>query len=167
MRLEVDEEALAQAAQLDGCYVLKSDLPADVAHKKTIHDRYKDLAEVECAFRTMKTGHLEVRPVYVRTAANTRGHVFVVMLSYLMVRELHKAWASFDLTVPEGLDLLKNLCAVELKLKNGGSCLRLPTHDRETKNLLEALDIKLPDILPRLETHVDTHRKLPSRRKVK
>jgi hypothetical protein len=37
---------------------------------------------VETAFRTCKTSHLEVRPVFVRTEANTRGHVLVVMLAY-------------------------------------------------------------------------------------
>ena len=54
-----------------------------MADKQVVHDRHKDLAEVERAFRTSKTGHLEVRPVYVRKEENTRGHVLVVMLAYL------------------------------------------------------------------------------------
>jgi len=37
-----------------------------VADKKTIHSRYKDLAQVEWAFRTSKTVQLEMRPVNVR-----------------------------------------------------------------------------------------------------
>lgn len=63
--LQVEEEptALAAESRLDGCYVLKSDLAPTVADSHTIHDRYKELAEVERAFRTCKTGHLEVRPV--------------------------------------------------------------------------------------------------------
>ena len=40
---------------LDGCYVIKSDLPADAITAAQIHDRYKDLSKVEQAFRTMKT----------------------------------------------------------------------------------------------------------------
>jgi len=56
--------------------------------KEQVHRRYKDLALVEEAFRCCKTGHLEVRPIYVRKAERTRAHVFVVMLSYLFVREL-------------------------------------------------------------------------------
>jgi transposase len=51
---------------------------------------------VETAFRTCKTTHLEVRPVFVRTEASTRGHVLVVMLAYLIVRALKRAWKDFD-----------------------------------------------------------------------
>ena len=72
-------EALQEAAKLDGCYVLRTDLPLAVAGTDFIHARYKGLTLVEQAFRTCKTTHLEVRPVYVRTAASTRGHVLVVM----------------------------------------------------------------------------------------
>ena len=51
-----------------------------------MHERYQDLAAVERAFRTCKTTHWEVRPVFVRTVAGTRGHVLVVKLAYLVVR---------------------------------------------------------------------------------
>jgi transposase len=118
--VNVDTDYIAHIAELDGCYALKSNLPADVASTEIIHDRYKDLTLVETAFRTCKTTHLEVRPVYVRTEANTRGHVLVVMLSYLIVRELKRAWSRFELTVEEGLEELNRLCAIELSI-NGGA----------------------------------------------
>ena len=47
-----------------------------MASKETIHDRYKDLALVEQAFRTGKTVELEARPIHVRLATRTRGHAF-------------------------------------------------------------------------------------------
>jgi hypothetical protein len=50
--------------------------------------RYQDLTEVEMAFRTSKTVHLEMRPVRVRTEEHTRGHVLAVMLAFLIRREL-------------------------------------------------------------------------------
>jgi hypothetical protein len=164
--IEVDEEYAAEIAELDGCYVIKTDLPVEAADMDTVHARYKDLAQVESAFRNMKTGHLEVRPVYVRTAVNTRGHVLVVMLAYLIVRELKRAWADLDLTVEEGLEHLKGLCAVEMKLKDGASCLRLPKPDRLSQQLLKALDLRLPTALPSLNIHVDTRKKLGNRRKL-
>ena len=46
-----------------------------------VHDRYRDLAQVEKAFRSFKTSFLEVRPVFVRRGKSTRGHVLVVMLA--------------------------------------------------------------------------------------
>jgi hypothetical protein len=73
IHVEVDTEHMAYLAELDGCYALKTDVPDTVADMELIHSRYKDLAMVETAFRTCKTNHLEVRPVFVRTAANTRG----------------------------------------------------------------------------------------------
>ena len=65
---------VAYLAELDGCYTLKTDVPVQVADKELIHDRYKDLAMVETAFRTCKTSHLEVRAgILSETKANTRG----------------------------------------------------------------------------------------------
>lgn len=91
LELVIDEAAQKEEAKLDGCYVIKTDLPVETANAKTVHDRYKDLAEVERAFRTFKKGHLEVEPTFVRTEKSTRGHVFVVMLAYLLERE--SRWA--------------------------------------------------------------------------
>lgn len=148
VQLCVNKEALQEVSRLDGCYVIKSDLPKAVACKETIHDRYKDLSEVEEAFRTCKTVHLEMRPVHVRTAPSTRAHVLVVMLAYMIRRELSRAWAPFDVTVEEGLDQLKTLCSTEVKVKGGGCCLRIPTPRQQSRQLLEALAITLPQALP-------------------
>jgi len=86
--IEVDEEYLAEIAEL---------LPDEAADMDTIHDRYKDLAQVERAFRNMKTGHLEVRPVFVRNAERTRAHVFIVMLAYRLRLVLEEAWRFLDI----------------------------------------------------------------------
>ncbi len=165
IQVEVDQQYLAEIAELDGCYALKTDLPAEAADAKTIHGRYKDLALVEQGFRTMKTDHLKVRPIFVRTEANTRGHVLVVMLAYYLVREIRKTWASFDLRVSEGLDALDRLCAMKISIKGGGAYIRLPDPDPETKNLLKALRVTLPKALPQSGVKVDTKKKLHHRRK--
>jgi hypothetical protein len=49
--IEKDADALTKASRLDGCYVLKTDFSPTVASKDIVHDRYKDLALVEWAFR--------------------------------------------------------------------------------------------------------------------
>src|SRR5208337_4812066 len=127
LKLRLNEPALEEASRLDGCYVIKTDLPESAASKQLVHERYKDLAEVEQAFRTCKTAHLETRPIYVRTPEHTRGHVLVVMLAYLIRRELSRAWAALDVTVEEGLHQLHTLVSTEMKVEGGGSCLRIPT----------------------------------------
>ena len=165
IHIEVDTEYMKETAELDGCYVIKTDLPAQAADKELIHDRYKDLAMVETAFRTCKTTQLEVRPVFVRTEANTRGHVLVVMLAYLLIRALKKAWKDIDLTVEEGIKELDRICAMQLSVKGTGSCLRLPEPSPIARELLNALDMKLPPVLPKSPAKVDTKKKLASRRK--
>jgi transposase len=165
LKLAVNQSALEEAARLDGCYVIKTDLPESAASKQVIHDRYKDLTQVEQAFRTCKTAHLEMRPIHVRTAEHTRGHVLVVMLAYLIRRELSRAWVSRDVTVEEGLHQLQTLCVTEMKVEGGGSCLRIPTPSEAAAALLKALKIRLPAALPHTETAVVTRKKLPTRRK--
>lgn len=86
MHLDIflNKEALEEAGRLDGCYVIKTDvLDLD---KETIHDRYKDLSQVEQAFRTMKTTLEEIRPIFVRKESRTRGHVFICMLAYMVIK---------------------------------------------------------------------------------
>ena len=70
--LEVDEEYLREMAELDGCYALKTDLPAEAADAETVHGRYKDLALVERAFRTMKTDLLSPAGLCPNLAASTQ-----------------------------------------------------------------------------------------------
>lgn len=163
-KIAADEAARQEEGRLDGCYAIKTDLPEATASKQVVHDRYKDLTEVEMAFRTSKTVHLEMRPVYVRTADHTRGHVLVVMLAYLIRRELSRAWAGLNVTVEEGLAQLATLCSMEVKVEGGASCLRIPAPRDQSRALLQAASVRLPEVLPHLESRVVTRRSLPSRR---
>lgn len=163
--LNICSENLQEEQKLDGCYVLKTDLPAEAASKEIIHMRYKDLAFVEQTFRTSKTAQLEMRPIYVRREPSTRGHAFVVMLAYQIVRYLQQAWVDFDLTVEEGLRELSTLCSVEVVVKGQGSCHRIPTPRATSAQLLDKLNIRLPEALPCLNAPVVSRKKLQTRRK--
>jgi hypothetical protein len=164
LRLTLDEAAREAESRLDGCYVLDTDVPAEDADKEIIHDRYKDLARVERGFRVSKTGHLELRPIYVRNEKSTRGHVFVVMLAYLIRRELERAWAALDVTVEEGLDALKTLCTMHVRLNGGRELHQIPTPREQSGVLLDALAIELPPFVAQRHLRVATKKKLPSRR---
>lgn len=159
LELVIDDVALKEAAKLDGCYVIKTDISAEMASAQTVHDRYKDLAKVERAFRTFKNGHLEIQPTFVRTEASTRGHVFVVMLAYLVERELEQYWRGLDITVAEGIDDLGSLRGIELTIGQA-TCQQVPEPTGLTRQLLEAADIKLPKMLPFRTVHVATRKKL-------
>src|SRR5262245_18181432 len=162
--LTVLEDAQREAAKLDGCYVLKTDLTPAQAPKEMVHDRYKDLASVEQAFRSCKTAHLEVRPIFLRLEARTRAHAFVVMLAYQIIQYLAACWSPFDLTVQEGLHALATLCLVEVSPHNAPSYHCLPTPRDAIARLLHSADITLPKAFVLSGTRVSTKKKLPSER---
>ena len=164
--LTVNASAQQEAAKLDGCYVLKTDLTPSQAPQEMIHDRYKDLASVEHAFRTCKTAHLEVRPIFLRREARTRAHALVVMLAYQIIRYLASCWSAFDVTVEEGLHALTTLCLVEVAPKNAPRYHCLPTPRDAIARLLHSADITLPKVFSLSGTRVSTKKKLQSERLV-
>jgi Transposase DDE domain len=164
--LTIKEDAQTEAAKLDGCYVLKTDLRPAQAPKELVHDRYKDLASVEHAFRTCKTAHLEVRPIFVRREARTRAHALVVMLAYQIIRYLASCWSAFDVTVEEGLHALTTLCLVEVAPPHAASYHCIPTPRDAIARLLHSADITLPKAFSLSGTRVSTKKKLQSARLV-
>jgi transposase len=162
--LIIDEQSKEEKYRLDGCYVIKTNLSDQSIGPETIHDRYKDLSKVEHAFRTFKSGHLEVRPIFVRKDLKTRGHVFVVMLAYLMEKEIYKYWREIEVKIGEGLDELASLRAVEMQIENV-VCQKIPEPTGLSEKLLNAAGIKLPSVLPIRKLHVATRKKLVSERK--
>lgn len=112
--------AREQEAQLDGCYVVESDLPVAAASPQAVHDRYLDLTRVERDFRTLKTGLLEMRPVFLRKADRTRGHAVVSLLALKLARELARRVAPLGLTVDDAVERLKGVRLVCLGDPNQG-----------------------------------------------
>ena len=148
VELRADAEERSEDAKLDGCYVLKTDLAPAAASTESVHGRSTDLALVEQAFRTSKTVELELRPIHVRLATRTRGHVLVVMLAYRLVRELARCWSTLDATVQEGLNELSSLCAKEL-LQNGRAlCNEIPEPRESVRVFLETAGVRMPQALP-------------------
>ena len=81
------QDQIAAEACLDGIYVIRTNLAATTIDRHAAVERYKSLAQVEQAFRTLKTTRLKIRPLHVYRASRVRAHVFLCMLSYLV--EIH------------------------------------------------------------------------------
>src|SRR5215510_9796135 len=162
--LTIKEDAQTEAAKLDGCSVLKTDLTPTQAPKELVHDRYKDLASVEHAFRTCKTAHLAVRPIFLRREARTRAHACVVMLAYQIIQYLASCWSAFDVTVAEGLHALTTLCLVEVAPPHAASYHCIPTPRDTLAALLHHADITLPKAFSLSGVRVSTKKKLQSER---
>lgn len=153
----IKKDEFEKENKLDGCYVIKTDLKE--SSKQTIHDRYKSLAEVEWAFRTMKTSLLHLRGIFVREANRTRAHVFIIMLAYLLAYELRRLWQDLEITIEEAIEELSCLCATEVKIGNV-SIQTIPEPRQMGKLLFQRDSITLPDAIPSKNMKVHTRKKL-------
>jgi len=160
--LRCDAQALQAAAQLDGCYVVETDLKTPQADAQTIHDRYKDLAFVERDFRTLKSGHLEFRPWFVCTQDNTQAPALTSMLALKVRRHLERAWWPLEVTVEEGLRELEKLCVMELVHPESGKVVarQVPEPSARQKQFLDALKLHLPATVPEAQVTVGTRKKI-------
>jgi transposase len=163
--LKIDHEKKEESAKLDGCYVVKTELKKELVSAETIHRRYKEIALVERGFRTMKTGLLETRPVFVRKEKRTRGHVFIVMLAYIIIHELQNLWSELDLTIEEGITELATIDSMEITIGET-SYHQIPEPREMGKELLRLAKVNLPPAMPCNNIKVATKRTLPERRKI-
>jgi len=76
------DDEIAQETALDGIYVIRTSMPQSQLDAPAAVAAYKSLANVERAFRSMKTVDLQVRPVFHYNADRVRAHVFLCMLAY-------------------------------------------------------------------------------------
>jgi transposase len=145
--LTVDEQAKFDAALLDGCYVLETDVSARQMDTKTVDERYRSLQQVERDFRTLKNGFLEVRPVFVRKLPRTAAHVFVAMLALKIVRAaeqlLKQTCSADDFRLKDALRIMSRLCFNRYRIKDI-EILRLPRLDDRQLAVCAALEIRPP-----------------------
>lgn len=86
------EEQIASEAALDGIYILRTPVAAREMDSAQVVRSYKSLAQVERAFRSMKTVDLKVRPIHHRLAERVRAHIFLCMLAFYIEWHLREAW---------------------------------------------------------------------------
>lgn len=166
IEIEIDETKRKEISKLDGCYALKTDLSSEDASKEIIHSRYKDLAKVEWAFRTMKSKFLEMRGIFVRKEKRTRAHVFNVMLGYMLYFNLYRHWQHLEITVEEGIEELSHVCSLHVSYDGKPEFQTIPEPREMGKKLLETAQIVLPDVIPSRNIVVATRKKLVPERKI-
>jgi Transposase DDE domain len=88
----INEARVAQEASLDGIYVIRTAVPRERMDSDDVVRNYKNLSQVEQAFRSMKSVDLEVRPIYHRLADRVRAHLLLCMLAYYVKWHMMQAW---------------------------------------------------------------------------
>ena len=84
---------IEEESQLDGIYVIRTSEPAPELSADDAVRNYKRLAEVEQAFRSLKSIDLLIRPIHHRTEDHVRAHICVCLLAYYIQWHLKRAWA--------------------------------------------------------------------------
>ncbi len=149
IELYVDEDARSQAGLLDGCYVMETDVSAEMMDAQTVEKRYRSLQQVERDFRSLKNGFLEVRPVYVRKTARTTAHVFITMLALKIIRKAESLLkeaageSTEKLRFPDALRTMSRLSFLRYSVKHM-EFLRLPQLDTHQIDVCTALGIRPP-----------------------
>jgi hypothetical protein len=88
-----DLSSIAEEAALDGIYVIRTSLSAEALSPQDTVLSYKRLAQVEHAFRSIKTVDLKLRPIYHHLADRVRAHVLICMLAYYVEWHMRRALA--------------------------------------------------------------------------
>jgi transposase len=85
-------DGVAAEAALDGIYIIRTSVSAVQMAAPECVRNYKSLANVERAFRSLKTVDLKVRPIHHRLADRVRAHIFLCMLAYYVEWHMREAW---------------------------------------------------------------------------
>jgi hypothetical protein len=140
----IDPAKVEADAQFDGVFVLRTSLSMSAL---AVVLRYRNLLTVEQSFLTAKA-LLTTRPVFHRTDAAIRGHVFCTFLALVLRRELLDRLAAAAGAVPEWqcmIDNLLDLSAVEVEQDGRRALLR--TAPRPSIDpICRALGLALPPV---------------------
>lgn len=136
-RLQIDPAKVKAAERLDGKYLLRTS--DDTLSPEDVALGYKQLIEIEDAFRTLKQT-LELRPVYHRLADRIRAHVLLCWLALLLVRvaerETGQSWRRLR-------DAMQRIKLAEIVTPDGRITQRTELAP-EHKAILNALKLKEP-----------------------
>jgi transposase len=102
---EIDAGKLADEAQYDGIFVLRTNARLTPLLQAVL--RYRDLIQVEALFRTAKA-LMRTRPIYHASDAAIRGHVFCSFLALVLRKELDERCRTAGFR-PEWGDVLRDL----------------------------------------------------------
>ena len=94
-------DSIAAEAALDGVYIVRTSVPANEMEAADCVRNYKSLANVERAFRSLKTVDLKVRPIHHRLADRVRSHIFLCMLAYYVEWHMRETWRELMFADPD------------------------------------------------------------------
>ena len=149
----VRHDVVKNEEELDGCYVIKSTVAADVMNKDEFVLGYRNLQKVEQAFKQMKTVMIEMRPVFHKKDERIEAHIFLVMLAYYLqwhaVKRLNPIFKADGkgknkrLTFATVVQRLKSICKVDNLINGVVVKTNISKPDEEQEQILQLLKVKI------------------------
>jgi transposase len=143
-RLKIDRSRVRAEQYLDGKYLLSTS--DDSLSAEDVALGYKQLLEVERAFRTLKTT-LDLRPLYHRKDERIEAHVFLCFLALLLVRIAERQTGQ---TWDQIRAILERIHLGEFESKNGRILQRTELTPDQIK-LLKVLKISSPPKIQKVD----------------
>lgn len=86
-------DSIDREKALDGVYIIRTPEPAQTLSAEDAVRAYKQLGDVEKAFRTFKGLDVRIRPIHHRLETRVRAHMFLCMLAYYVEWHMRQALA--------------------------------------------------------------------------
>jgi transposase len=142
--LQIDRARVKAEKHLDGKYLLSTS--DDSLRPQEVALGYKQLMEVERAFRTLKTT-LELRPLYHRKEERIQAHVLLCFLALLLVRIAERQTGN---TWDQIRAVMERMHLGEFESKDGRILQRTELTHEQT-NLLKLLNISPPPKIQKMD----------------
>ena len=144
----IDADKVRAEEKCDGIWVLRTNTTLPM---REVALRYKELWQVEQAFRTAKS-LLDTRPIFHKSDETIRGHVFCSFLTLLLQKELFRRMAATGIEA-EWADILRDLDVLtETEIENGGKHSLVRSRARgSTVAILRCVRARLPLTIRRID----------------
>jgi transposase len=148
----VNQTAVDEDEAYDGLYVIRTDVKPEHMTILEAVEHYRGLAQVELAFRNLKSPQLEIRPIYHKTDERIHCHVFICMLSYYLIWHMKQRLQPLFSLDSVGRSKKNTLLSVIERLKSirkekicfqGVTTFAITKPDEEQKGILELLGVSL------------------------
>lgn len=156
---QLDREAIAEAPKYDGIWVLRTNTRLDA---KDVALRYKQLWMVERTFRTAKS-LLDTRPVFHKTDATIRGHIFCSFLALMLQKALfeHLAKAAVQESWNDILRDLRAVTETEIEQDTKRLAVRSRMTERATR-VFRAVGVRVPPVIRQIPNTTREENATPS-----
>ena len=113
IKISIDENKIIQDQKWDG---LKGYLTNTKLSKEEAIDNYKELWQIEKAFRIAKTD-LEIRPIYHRVQRRIEAHICIAFVAYKIYKELDRQLRlrQSELSAEKAIEIAKTIYTLKIK----------------------------------------------------